>query len=133
VAKDRDGVHTVTNMQHVQAAAKPVRSLIEHILRHSEFRGRAELLSQVPNITIVGGPITMVNMRVTPSTPPAPIPDGPVPVSTMVIASELEAIGEIIIWVKEGRLDGLEYAWYTDSPPDHLPTVEQLVVGRTQT
>lgn len=40
-----------------------------------------------------------------------------------------EPIGDIAIWVSEGRLYSLEYSWYTDEAPTRLPDLDQLRDG----
>lgn len=40
-----------------------------------------------------------------------------------------EPIGDIAIWVSEGRLYSLEYSWYTDEAPTRLPDLDQLQDG----
>jgi hypothetical protein len=37
-----------------------------------------------------------------------------------------EYVGEILIWVHDGALAALEYAWVTDGMPTVLPTVEMI-------
>lgn len=40
-------------------------------------------------------------------------------------------VGEIILWVENGWLSGIEYAWYTDERPRVLPEPAQIEVLRT--
>ncbi|MGY1900825.1 hypothetical protein [Nocardia gipuzkoensis] len=35
-------------------------------------------------------------------------------------------IGEVILWVENGWLSGIEYAWYTDERPHTLPEPGQI-------
>ncbi|MEU3014955.1 hypothetical protein [Nocardia asteroides] len=37
-------------------------------------------------------------------------------------------IGELILWVENGWLSGIEYAWYTDDRPRTLPDPAQIEV-----
>ncbi|HVQ95011.1 MAG TPA: hypothetical protein VMU51_28520 [Mycobacteriales bacterium] len=108
------------------AATRQVRCLLAHILRRVTFPGHDELLQQVPNIEVVGGPITMLDLRVNPPAPTSPCPDGPVPGWAFVTESGRRETGEILIWVTAGYIDCMEYAWYTDDPPTHLPSVDQV-------
>ena len=34
--------------------------------------------------------------------------------------------GEIMLFLKDGRLTSMEYVWYTDKPPDRWPTSDRL-------
>jgi hypothetical protein len=36
------------------------------------------------------------------------------------------SIGEIFLWIENGRMSALEYPWWTDEMPDRLPGVNQL-------
>ncbi|WP_405178673.1 hypothetical protein OG225_32310 [Nocardia sp. NBC_01377] len=35
-------------------------------------------------------------------------------------------IGEVILWVENGWLSGIEYAWYTDERPLALPQPSRI-------
>ncbi len=37
-------------------------------------------------------------------------------------------IGELILWVEDGWLSGIEYVWYTDERPAALPDPDQVQV-----
>ena len=37
-----------------------------------------------------------------------------------------ETIGEILVWVEQGYLSGLELAWFTDEPLVEWPTPKQV-------
>ncbi|MGW4324985.1 hypothetical protein ACWEKR_03740 [Nocardia sp. NPDC004573] len=37
-------------------------------------------------------------------------------------------IGEVMLWVENGWLSGIEYAWYTDERPRALPEPDQIEV-----
>jgi hypothetical protein len=51
----------------------------------------------------------------------AELPDGPVPVAAQVIDPDGAYLGELLLWVADGRMSALEYSWVTDEPPTHLP------------
>lgn len=57
------------------------------------------------------------------------LPDGPFPARAFV-SSRSTYKGEIIVWIANGRLAGLEYAWVTDQPPDRWPEPEEMEVVR---
>ena len=42
-------------------------------------------------------------------------PDGPLPVRAFV-NKDSGYQGEIIVWITDGRISGLEHAWVTDDP-----------------
>ncbi|MGA5540629.1 hypothetical protein ACPCIR_02140 [Mycobacterium sp. NPDC051198] len=55
------------------------------------------------------------------------IPDGPFPVRAFVPDS-VNYRGEVIIWITDGRISGLEYAWITDEPPTRRPHPDELQI-----
>jgi len=57
----------------------------------------------------------------------ADLPDGPFPARAFV-PSSAEYQGEVIVWVKDGHLSGLEYAWITDEPPTRWPRPDEMEV-----
>ncbi|CAA0138257.1 Uncharacterised protein [Mycolicibacterium vanbaalenii] len=55
----------------------------------------------------------------------AVLPDGPFPVRAFVTENG-NYQGEIIVWVTDGRVSGLEYAWVSDEPPTRWPRREEM-------
>jgi hypothetical protein len=51
-----------------------------------------------------------------------------VPGRAFVSSEAGEPLGEILIWVENGYLSALEYAWVTDEAPDGLPSLELVEV-----
>ncbi|WP_185020959.1 hypothetical protein [Curtobacterium sp. PhB78] len=35
--------------------------------------------------------------------------------------------GEMMIWMKKGKVDSLELPWFTDAMPNELPRTDQLL------
>jgi hypothetical protein len=48
------------------------------------------------------------------------------PITRTVIDGSGNPVGFMILWVEEGRISALEYAWVTDDPPTHLPPSEWI-------
>ena len=59
----------------------------------------------------------------------AQVSDGVAPVYAYVTDEQGVYLGELILWIGNGKLTGLEYAWVTDSPPSRLPKVSQIRVS----
>jgi hypothetical protein len=100
------------------------RRVLQHLLS-LDFPGVENLRRQLSSAEVVrrwaaGQP--SVDIRVPGSTQAAPIPDGPTPVRAIVVGTKGDAVGELLVWVGAGRLDALEYAWYSDDPPVELPS-----------
>ena len=106
------------------------RSLLESVLRQADFPGSDELLQQASSVDVVGGPITMLDLRASHASSASAFADGPVPVSVVVSDAAGTLVGELLVWVGHGYLTGLEFAWWTDDPPDQLPTPDHVRVTR---
>jgi hypothetical protein len=113
-----------------EALAVKVRELLGGVLRQADFPGSDELLRQVRSVSVVGGPVTMLALRVSEATPASAFADGPVPLSATVSDAAGAAIGELLLWVESGYLSTLEFAWWTDDPPDQLPGLDHVRVDR---
>lgn len=51
---------------------------------------------------------------------------GPLPARGAVVPAGGELVGELIIWIREGWLSGIEQAWFTDEPPGDWPSPDEL-------
>jgi hypothetical protein len=97
------------------------------VLRAIPDQMAAQLLyEQSMAASVVGGPITMIELSVPPSSEPADIADGPLPVRTVALDEMGGMMGEVLVWVSGGYLSAIEYAWYTDEAPTELPPTNQL-------
>jgi hypothetical protein len=71
---------------------------------------------------------TMVEIRLRPDAPAAPVDDGPLAGRYLVVDASGAPTGEILLWVENGLLSSAEYAWYTDDPPAAWPAPQELRV-----
>jgi hypothetical protein len=46
--------------------------------------------------------------------------DGPLP-GRFPVTHDGEIVGEVLVWLEDGRQAGLEYAWVTDDAPTGMP------------
>lgn len=74
-------------------------------------------------------PPTGLDLDVPPSAPVAGRPDGVLPVTAEVVDESGRYTGELLVWVRDGRLRSLEYAWVTDEPPTGLPPLWSIRVS----
>lgn len=51
--------------------------------------------------------------------------DGPVP-GRFTVRDSGALVGELLVWVKNGRLSGLEFAWVTDAAPVGMPDPDDV-------
>ncbi len=92
-------------------------SLIIGALQEDDARS---LAAQIYATTVGGDTPTMLDLVVAPGTSPATIDDGPLPVRA--IAPQ----GEILVWVRNGTLAALEYAWTAENAPTEMPPPETV-------
>jgi hypothetical protein len=120
----------VTDPVTSQPTSRPLtpeeRAVLVQILRENRFPAAVALAAQLPLVIAAGGTPTVVNLMVEGAVAPADCADGPVPGRAIVESPDGESIGEVLVWVNSGRLSGLEYAWYTEQPPEAMPPAERL-------
>jgi hypothetical protein len=109
---------------------RQVRELLNDVLSRADFPGSEELLRQVSSVVIVGGPVTMLDLRVGDQTEASAFIDGPIPLCVIGADVAGTTTGELLPWVNNGYLSCLEYAWWTDDPPAQLPSPDQIRVTR---
>lgn len=105
---------------------EPMRDLVATLARALGTEIADVLDEQAAAARIVGGKPTMVDVRVPPEIGCVSLPDGPLPVTAVVVDDEGNDAGEVLIWIKAGRLIGLEQAWFTDSVPSRWPSIGEL-------
>lgn len=87
-----------------------------------------KLQRQAEVATIVRCSPTMLDVGVTSDIPVADLPDGPAPGSALVY-DKGRLVGELLLWIRDGRLIGIEQAWYTDDPPQSWPPPEMVQIS----
>lgn len=103
-----------------------LRLLVSRALELTDAPGRDQLLAQVPGLTYVRGPVTMMDVAVDRSRPAAAIPS-PFSIKPGVVDGEGQAVGGLLLWLdSDGYIDCVEYYWFTDEMPRELPTADQL-------
>ncbi|WP_062993962.1 hypothetical protein [Nocardia anaemiae] len=100
-------------------------------LLSSGVAGVGEFLSQLPFARVVatwgvGSP--SVELAVLPGAVPASGSTDGIVASGAVTDRNGAPVGEVILWVENGRLSGIEYAWYTDDRPRALPEPTRIEV-----
>ena len=104
-----------------------MRELVAKVIGEATFDGHDELRNQVPHLKVVGGPITFLELAVDRSAvKAAPIDSRRVPGQAWVSDAYGESLGTLIVWIDDGYISALEYAWLTDDSPYELPSVSQV-------
>jgi hypothetical protein len=85
------------------------------------------LREQLRSASVVSeAPGRSIDLSIPADAPQLPAPDGPLPVSPSVLDEKGALTGEVLIWIKAGRLIGLERPWFTDDPPNEWPSTTSL-------
>ena len=113
---------------NVELLTAQVRALLRFVLDEADFPGRTELQNQAPSVIVTGGPLTMLDLRVTGPARASIFKDGPIPVSIVAVDQAGVSMGELLIWVTHGYLSALEFAWWSKESPDKLPALNGLQV-----
>lgn len=101
--------------------------LIAHIASALGVHGRV-LMEQASEATIVACSPTMIDVRVTDDASPVKLADGPVPGRFLVMHQGTPS-GEILIWIENERLIGIEQAWYGDVVPTTWPAPTDVTLN----
>jgi hypothetical protein len=117
-------------MTDSDALTQQTRNILVWVLGQADFPGVEELRTQAAKIGVCGGPVTMLALQVPGESAPSEFTAGPIPFSVSVTDAAEQVIGELLLWIEDGYLSALEYAWLSDEPPDRLPDPGQLRVIR---
>jgi hypothetical protein len=87
-----------------------VRAIVRRLLDLQDFTGRDALLAQVAGIEYVGGPVTMMDLRVGQTFPPSTGAPSPVPNGPTVVGCDGDVIGMLLLWLDDdGYIDCLDF------------------------
>jgi hypothetical protein len=102
-------------------------AVITAIITRSGIPEAQSLLAELDGARVAHDSQWVIN--VTPQNLVAPVPfaDGPFPAHGDVTGGSTYQ-GEVIVWVKDGHLDGMEFAWVSDTPPSRWPRPDEMDV-----
>ncbi|MFI9405175.1 hypothetical protein [Nocardia sp. NPDC052316] len=106
-------------------------SVVTKLLSASGKAGAGDYLAQVPFTQVVaswGEGSPSVDLMVPPGVQAASDSTNGIFIDAGVTDRNGAPIGEVILWVEEGRLGGIEYTWYTDERPKSLPDPSQIEI-----
>lgn len=119
-------------MSSVRSEPRPLTGLESDVLTKLLSAGGArEYLNQIPYCQVIGtwgagSPSVDLIVGVGVSRADG-VGDGIV-ANGAVTDQNGSAVGEIILWVENGWLSGIEYAWYTDERPRNLPDPDRIEI-----
>jgi len=102
-------------------------SVITTIISASGVSSGQALIDELDGATVARSAQWILDIQPPVGTPGTNLPDGPFPANAFV-PNSADYQGEIIIWIKDGHLDGLEFAWVSDEPPTRWPLPGQMEV-----
>ncbi|MEU8973553.1 hypothetical protein AB0D11_30555 [Streptomyces monashensis] len=97
----------------------------------ADFPGARELRAQVAEVSPGrpwGAESPSTDLTVPSWVPAAPVADGVLPAVGTVLDDSGALVGELLVWVSDGRLSALEYAWYGDTAATRLPDPARIRV-----
>jgi len=110
-----------------QPVSKDILHLVSALLVKLPDPTRQLLVEQVHDALVVNEvPGQVINFAVPSYVMKAQLPDGPVYPIPAVIGDDGELRGELILWLKNGHVIGLEHPWFTDDPPESWPDVAHI-------
>jgi hypothetical protein len=116
----------------VKIAPRPLTSdehAVLDLLLSANFDGATDLRAQARDATVVGRcdcGCPTVDLDVPDTAPAADLLGRVYPVEGRVTTHGDEAPGEILVFLKDGRLDSLEYVYY-DLVPTSWPPIDRIV------
>jgi hypothetical protein len=124
---------TAAESRDASGGLRPLAPLEERVIRSilidgcpgvRQLRAQLDVTSVAGNWVPVGSP--SIDLVVADGAPSAPLSESVLPINAHVYSGSDEFLGELIVWLSNGKLSALEYAWVTDSMPSSLPSVEML-------
>jgi hypothetical protein len=94
-----------------------------------DFPGARELRAQLSTVEVVrpwAEGSASLDLRVVSAAASADGVSSPISVGALVVDDAGEPVGELLVWLADGLLAGLEYAWFTDDMPLVLPAPEHV-------
>jgi hypothetical protein len=124
--RSKDDLEQTPGTMEARDLTPTERALLFRILDGASFEGASELRSQIANTEVAGGIDTFFRLEVTRPAPVSSCEDGPIPVRAFVEGPEGEIEAEVLVWVKDGHLSGLEHAWMTHDAPTEMPSADRI-------
>jgi hypothetical protein len=116
----------------VEASPRPLNDDETAVLRfllQPEFNGVEQLRAQLAGLRVVGKcdcGCPTVDFEVDANAPASPLAGSLSPVEARVSPEADEPVGDLILFIKNGRLSSMEYVFYTDKPPLRWPSPDRL-------
>jgi hypothetical protein len=104
----------------------PTIALVRRLIELLAAPCRGDLMQQLEGAEIALGEVPFIAKIVTATgAVRCNIQDGPVPGRVGVVGKRGEIEGEMVLWIRAGRIDAVEFAWFLD-PPTAWPSEASL-------
>jgi hypothetical protein len=101
--------------------------MVDAIVSASGIPEGQPLLDELPGAVVQQGTVWIYDVKTPNTAPGTPLPNGPFPARAYV-PNRTAYRGEILLWVTDGHLSAMEYAWVTDDPPERWPRPEEMEI-----
>ena len=102
-------------------------AVIRSILSQADIRRSDPLIADLDGGFVANETTWILDVKVSNNDEGANLPNGPFPAHAFV-PNSAEYQGEVIIWVTDRHISGLEYAWVSDDPPTRWPRADKMEV-----
>jgi hypothetical protein len=104
-------------------------AVIRSILTRADALDVEPLIADLDGALVANETMWILDVKVSNDGVGVDLLDGPFPARAFV-PSSAEYRGEVIIWITDGHISGLEYAWVSDDPPTRWPREDEMEVVR---
>lgn len=101
--------------------------VIRAVVSEAAIGGGDALVADLDGALVFNSTQWILDVKVSGTGQGSKLPDGPFPARAFVPSSAAYQ-GEIVIWLTDGRVSGLEYAWISDEPPLRWPEPHEMEV-----
>jgi hypothetical protein len=114
-----------------QSAWRPMSQeeagVIQAVVSAAGIRRSDALIEDLNDAFVSNSTPWILDVKVADTDEGSGLPDGPFPARAFV-PSNAAYQGEIIIWLTNGHVSGLEYAWISEEPPTRWPRPNEMEV-----
>jgi hypothetical protein len=102
-------------------------AVIRSILSQADIRRSGPLIADLDGALVANETTWILDVKVPNNDEGADLPNGPFPACAFV-PNSAEYQGEVIVWITDGHVSGLEYAWISDDPPTRWPRADEMEI-----
>jgi hypothetical protein len=122
-----DFEHPMKDQTNWRPISPEEAGVMRSILSQAGSRRSSPLIADLDGARVANETTWILDVKVSNSGEGADLPNGPFPAQAFV-PNSAEYQGEVIIWLTEGHISGLEYAWVSDSPPTRWPRAGEMEI-----